>query len=908
VTTSSGNKLTRAAERLRTITNGSLSISHRLALAFVMVLLLAVGVNVLIARAPQVARLKSWSPPATNAPLAPSGHAVEPTAPVVATPQSDMTATLAERRAGAALREFENAVLQQFADQAIADPLGLRTTGRALELAVSDVFPNGPPAVSHQRLRALQAEGQELVRLAAHRRALFASSADHLSELDSELKAALNGSWSIFGRVIARQSLVSLSQALAEVRHRYSNYLSHSDAQGALSALTAATTDLGKLLDLNAASLERVQGSSWLIDTRTALGSLTQDLTELAVLATVDAPTQQKFVAHVENFARLIEVEGRAPDASKPAAKLVDPSFGAVPASGALVESVPQPSVQETNGRLTSPTLVAAVTAIVLFLVLMVLVATIRSIVNPVRAFRRVTERLASGDLTARFEKVGVRELDVFALAFNRMAESLEAAHAETTTHRAALEVKVVERTRQLQHLASHDALTGLPNRRGMLAFLDDALSRADLAHSRVALFFLDLDNFKDLNDSMGHLFGDLVLRAVAERLEQTAASGVATRLGGDEFTVIQSFDREAEQVIRLGQKLVEAFASPLLIDGREIVVSVSVGVSVYPNHGQDSDGLMRAADAALFRAKSLGRSQLSVFSDDLHERASVKFRTEQALRRAVEREEWELLFQPEACFDTLSVPVVEALLRWRRPDGGLVSPVEFLGIAEESGLIGGISEWVLREAVQRAALWHRGPWAGARVAVNVSARQLLDVRFVDRLCALLSRNSLPARSIEIELTENVIQTGRTTLETLHQLRELGVSVALDDFGSGYSSLASLEQLPLTRVKLDRSLIAAIDKNARSLSIARSIVGLCSSLELEVTAEGVERCEQLSLLLQVPQPSIQGYLISHPVAGDAIPTVLSSIPGHLQNLLLGTGVNRGVPALTAPIQDRVSNG
>ena len=524
------------------------------------------------------------------------------------------------------------------------------------------------------------------------------------------------------------------------------------------------------------------------------------------------------------------------------------------------------------------------------------------------RAFSRVTERLAAGDLEARFEEVGVRELDVLALAFNRMAESLKAAHVETSNHHAALEGKVVERTRELQHLASHDSLTGLPNRRGMLAYLDDALSRAELSHSRVALFFLDLDNFKDLNDSIGHLFGDLVLRAVAERIAQTADRAFATRLGGDEFTVIHTFDRDAEQVLRLGQKLVEAFASPLLIDGREVVISVSVGVSVYPNHGKDSDGLMRAADVALFRAKSLGRSQVSVFSDDLHKRASVKFRTEQALRRAVEREEWQLVYQPEVCFDTLTVPVVEALLRWCPPEGGLVSPGEFLGIAEQAGLIASISDWVLREAVEQAAFWHRDAWPGARVAVNVSASQLLDVRFVDRLCELLSRNGLPASGIEIELTEGVIQTGRTTLETLHQLRELGISVALDDFGSGYSSLASLEQLPLTRVKLDRSLIAAIDKNARSLSIARSIVGLCAGLDLDVTAEGIERCEQLSLLLEAPQPSIQGYLVSAPLAGAAIPEALSSIPRHLQNLLLEARVNPVAQELLRPVRARVRKG
>jgi diguanylate cyclase (GGDEF)-like protein len=905
VATSSGNNWKSVGARIRAIVWGPLSISHRLALAFIMVLVLAVGVNVLIARAPLILRIDDATPVGEPRPT-PSAHVADPLPATELGPQPDLTTTLAERRAVEALRDFENMVLQQSADQGTADSMQLRTAARGLELAVGDAFPNGVPSATKQRLAALQAEGQELAHIAEHRRALLSSSAEHLSEIDSQEKAALNGSWRIFGRVIARQSLVQLSQSLADVRHRYSNYLSHSEDQKSLTGLVGATNDLGDLLDRNAPGLERVQGSPWLSGTRSELASFKDDLAGLGTLATADAPTQQKFVAHVQGVARLIAAA--TIEAPRPAVQSAKPVAGAGLRSVAVGAQLPKVSVDGLAGARLSATLVAGVTALVLLLVLAVLVATVRSIVNPVRSFRRVTERLAAGDLEARFHEVGVRELDVFASAFNRMAEGLEAAHAETTNHHAALEGKVIERTRELQHLASHDALTGLPNRRGMLAYLDDALSRAELAHSRVALFFLDLDNFKNLNDSMGHLFGDRVLRAVAERLRQVVGGGCATRLGGDEFTVIHIFDREAEQVLRLGQTLVEAFASPLVIDGREIVVCASVGVSVYPNHGQDSDGLMRAADVALFRAKSLGRGQLSVFSDDLHKHASIKFRTEQALRRAVEREEWELLFQPEVCFDSLTMPVVEALLRWRRPDGGLVSPIEFLCIAEESGLIAGISDWVLREAIEQAAQWHHGQWPGARVAINVSARQLLDVRFVDRLHTLLSRNSLPARNIEIELTENVIQTGRTTLETLHQLRELGISVALDDFGSGYSSLASLEQLPLARVKLDGSLIAAIDKNARSLSIARAIVGLCAGLDLEVTAEGVERSEQLALLLQVRQPSIQGYLISKPVAGEAIPSMLSGISGHLQNLLLGTSVTRETRGLPCPIEDLVRNG
>ena len=906
--TSNGKKWGGVGARMRKLLIGRLSIAHRLALAFVMVLVLAIGVNVLVARGPQTLFIKDVASPATSGPALPV-HAINPQLLTATAPPPEVGTTTAERRALEALREFENAVLQLSADQGGADPTLLRTTGRGLELAVGDVFPGGAPGGIKQRLAALQAEGQELEHLAEHRRALLASSAGHLSALDSQTKAALNGSWSIFGRVIARQSLLGLSQSLADVRHRYSNYLSYSETPTSLSDLTAATDDLGNLLDRNANGLERVQGASWLRTTREELASFKQDLAALAALVTVDAPTLQKFRVHVHSLVPLMQVAPAASDAGHPAVEGVKTSAGTVPRNGpASVPSGARP-VDVAGNRAPSPALVAGVTALVLILLLMVLVATVRSIVNPIRAFRRVTERLAAGDLEARFQEVGVRELDVLALAFNQMAESLETARAETANQQTALEVQVGERTRQLQHLASHDSLTGLPNRRGMLSYLDDVLSRAELTRSHVALFFLDLDNFKTVNDSLGHLFGDLVLRAVAERLKLTFASGVATRLGGDEFTVIHIFDRDAEQILRLGHELLDAFARPLVIDGREIVVSVSVGVSVYPNHSQDSNGLMRAADAALFRAKSMGRSQLSVFSDDLHERASVKFRTEQALRRAVDREEWELLFQPEVSFDTLTVPVVEALLRWRVPDGRLLPPIEFLGIAEESGLIANISEWVLREAVERAADWHRGHWPDARIAVNVSARQLLDVRFVDRLCELLSRNNLPARNIEIELTENVIQTGRTTLQTLHRLRELGVSVALDDFGSGYSSLSSLEQLPLTRVKLDRSLISTIDRSARSLSIARAIVGLCTSLGLEVTAEGVERCEQLSLLLQVPQPSIQGYLISKPVTAETMPIVLSGIPGHLQNLLLASTVDRetnGPPSW--PIRDLARSG
>jgi diguanylate cyclase (GGDEF)-like protein len=400
-------------------------------------------------------------------------------------------------------------------------------------------------------------------------------------------------------------------------------------------------------------------------------------------------------------------------------------------------------------------------------------------------------------------------------------------------------------------------------------------------------VFFLDLDNFKNINDSMGHAFGDLVLKGVAERLREAAApTGFAARIGGDEFTVIQEKAGTRADVSEVGNALVRAFQKPLSIEGRELIISISGGASIYPDHERGSDALLRAADAALFRAKNSGRARLSLFSRELLEAASLKFSLEQGLRRALERGEFELWFQPEVSFTTLGTKLVEALLRWRLPDGQYVTPADFLSVAEDSGLIRSINDWVMRTAFRHAAEWHHGVWPEARVAINVSARQLLDTSFVAGMRELLAEYRLPPRCIEIELTETVLQTEAATIEVLRELRRLDISVALDDFGSGYSSLSSLERLPLTRVKLDRSLIDTIDTSARSLAIARAIIGLCENLGLEVTAEGVERPEQLALLLGNPAMTLQGYLLSHPVTSQAVPGTLAGLRDRLQSLLI----------------------
>jgi EAL domain-containing protein (putative c-di-GMP-specific phosphodiesterase class I) len=360
------------------------------------------------------------------------------------------------------------------------------------------------------------------------------------------------------------------------------------------------------------------------------------------------------------------------------------------------------------------------------------------------------------------------------------------------------------------------------------------------------------------------------------------------------------------EDIRLAGLEIVQAFQVPLLVEGRELIVSVSVGASIYPDHEQSADALLKAADTALFRAKALGRSQLSVFTPELLDAAAAKFTTEQGLRRAVERGEFELVFQPEVSVETLETALVEALIRWRMPDGSLTSPGQFLAIAEESGLIIEISDWVLRAAVQAAAHWHHGAWPAVRVAINVSARQLMDRGFVDCLLELLRTHRLPPRCIEIELTESVLQTGPATIEALKRLRAHGVAIALDDFGTGYSSLASLEQLPLSRIKLDRSLIAGIDTSARSAAVAGAIISLCQGLGLEITAEGIERREQFAMLLGHRGMYLQGYLLARPTARDELIPTMADVAKRSKELMLFSQLENttGAPEIRRPSSAR----
>jgi diguanylate cyclase (GGDEF)-like protein len=734
--------------------------------------------------------------------------------------------------------------------------------------------------------------GQSLVYVADQRRQARIDYSRRSRSISDRIQHSLNGAWTLFGRVIARQSLLQMRTSLDAIRE-HSDAILSGDALSAqdISLVLGSETAFATAFKANQDRLLKSEGAEWMRNVRQDFDAIVSLRVSLASLNSRHEVAIHKFLDDGLALSTAIVAAAR----TVPPAVSRTSALPALPALPARESPSATPALSGDTGAETllkrtdgdARHLVLAITAAVVLLITVISIFTVRSVITPVRRILKAFGQLAEGESNVEVFRGGLRELDTLAGAFNEMSASLTMAQQASRYQQERLEEKVLERTHKLQQLAQQDPLTSLPNRRHLSALLNTAIERAARENRYVGVYFLDIDNFKNFNDSLGHVFGDRVLMSVANRLEEMADGlGFVARLGGDEFTFVYEDAASVQAINDVGWDLVRAFHKLVSVDQRELSVSVSVGASIFPVHEYDAEGLLRAADSALFRAKELGRSQLAMFTPQLIETAAVRFTIEQGLRRAIEGGEFELVYQPEVNLATLETGLVEALLRWRLPDGRLIRPGEFLAVAEQSGLIAEISTWVLRTAIADASRWHHGGWPDARVAINISPRQLLDHRFVDQLLSLLLEFRVPTKCIELELTETVLQTGSATIAALRILQSHDVRIALDDFGTGYSSLTSLEQLPLSRIKLDRSLIASIDTSPRAAAIARAIIDLCAGLGLEVTAEGIERPQQLAWLLGNHGMFLQGYLLSDAVPFTEVLQVKASLVAKLQDLLL----------------------
>jgi diguanylate cyclase (GGDEF)-like protein/PAS domain S-box-containing protein len=429
------------------------------------------------------------------------------------------------------------------------------------------------------------------------------------------------------------------------------------------------------------------------------------------------------------------------------------------------------------------------------------------------------------------------------------------------------------EAQEKLAYLAHHDPLTSLPNR---TRFREDREQTLRLVNrdGRVAVLCLDLDHFKEINDSLGHPIGDDLLKEVACRLRTSVREGdTVARLGGDEFAIVQAgADLQASESSSLAERLVEILGAPYVIQGHQLNIGVSIGIAFAPNDGEDPDQLLRNADMALYRAKEDGRGTYRFFEPGMDARAQARRLLEIDLRAALTRDEFEVHYQPIHDLNTDQITAFEALIRWKHPLRGMISPMDFIPLAEETGLITQLGDWILRKACMDAATWSRE----VRVAVNLSPVQFKNSNLVQSVISALAASGLAPARLELEITESVLlQDSEATLAALHKLRSFGVRISMDDFGTGYSSLSYLRSFPFDKIKIDRSFVQELATRDDSMAIVRAVTGLGKSLGISIVAEGVETTEQLGLLRTEGCTEVQGFLFSRPRPAQDVEAMLS---------------------------------
>lgn len=414
------------------------------------------------------------------------------------------------------------------------------------------------------------------------------------------------------------------------------------------------------------------------------------------------------------------------------------------------------------------------------------------------------------------------------------------------------------------------DPLTGLPNRLLLNDRLIQALEKAHENEHALAVMFIDLDRFKNINDTLGHAIGDQLLVEVAKRIQNcTSPTDTVSRQGGDEFIVLLTCTTPAEAT-QTAQKIVNLFSHAIELNEHELFVTPSIGIALYPSDGKDIETLIKNADTAMYRVKEEGKNNYRFFTPDMNELITKKMTLEIGLRKALERKEFRIAYQPQIDVSSSKVTGVEALIRWHHHEWGNISPAEFIPLAEETGLILSIGEWILYEACLQNKTWQNEGYPPLRMAVNISSRQFQQSNFVEMVRKILSKTGLDPKYLEFELTESIIQNSKHAILTMHQLKEMGIHLSIDDFGTGYSSLSYLKTLPIDTLKIDQAFTKNIFTDPKDASLMSTIINMAHNLDLNVVAEGVETLEQLQFLQQRNCNEAQGYYFSRPLFAEEL--------------------------------------
>lgn len=454
---------------------------------------------------------------------------------------------------------------------------------------------------------------------------------------------------------------------------------------------------------------------------------------------------------------------------------------------------------------------------------------------------------------------------------------SLAAWQEDGTVYFSSIIRDITERKRnekKINQMVYRDPLTGLPNRLLLNDRLSQALELADETKQTIGIMFIDLDRFKYINDTLGHAVGDQLLIEIAKRIQACVGKNdTVCRQGGDEFIVLIP-NTTADEVSKIAQQIVDLFSSSVMVNEQELFVTPSIGIAMYPGDGRDIETLIKNADTAMYRVKEQGKNNFQFYTPEMNEAVTKKMKLEIGLRKALERDEFKIVYQPQIDVETGGIIGVEALLRWHHPEWGTISPSEFIPIAEETGLILQIGEWVLHGACLQNKEWQNAGYAPLRMAVNISSRQFQQSDLVERVSRILRETELAPQYLELELTESIIQDSKYAVAKMHKLKEMGIHLSIDDFGTGYSSLSYLKTFPIHTLKIDQSFTRNIYADPKDASLVETIIAMAHNLDLKVIAEGVETEEQLQFLQQKQCNEAQGYYFSRPISADELAVIL----------------------------------